>query len=216
MNNKLYNLDCLSGMKNINDNIINVIFTSPPYAEQRKNVYEGRSSEEYIEWFIPIVKEFERVLSEDGSFFLNIKEHSNNGFRDIYVMKLIVSIVENTNFKLVDTFCWTKNAFPGKSNNKFKNAWEPVYHFSLNKKIKFFPKNNEIPIKNPDLYKRTRKKKSTKNGSGFAVIDYDKLRDKKMVLPSNHLNINNVINQYSKNSWHPATFPIKLVDFFIS
>jgi site-specific DNA-methyltransferase (adenine-specific) len=214
-NNIIFNTDCLEGLKNIPDNSINMIITSPPYAEQRKNTYGGIAEDKYIEWFIPIAVELARVLKEDGSFFFNIKEHTNDGFRSLYVMELILSIVKQTDFKLVDTIAWTKLGFPGKFPNRFKNAWEPVYHFSLNKKIKFFPKEVGEPLKNPQWYKRKREKANTQNGSGFARPDYRDMEKIQIALPSNHLNIKNVVNQFTDNRWHSATFPTALTDFFV-
>jgi len=213
--NNIYNEDCLIGMKKIQDNTINLIFTSPPYAQRRKNTYGGIKSEEYVKWFLPIAKEISRILSEDGSFFFNIKEHTKNGFSDLYVMELILAICKETDLQLVDTIVWTKNAFPGKFLNRFKNAWEPIYHFSKNKKIKFFPKEVAEDIKNPEWYNKNRKKKSTQNGSGFSRPGYDNMREIKKALPSNHIHIKNVVNQYSPNKWHSATFPINLPTFFI-
>ena len=37
----IYNGDCLEEMKKIEDNSIDLIITSPPYADQRKNTYGG-------------------------------------------------------------------------------------------------------------------------------------------------------------------------------
>lgn len=215
LKNRLLFKDSYKGLKSINDNSINMIFTSPPYAEQRKNTYGGLNPTNYNEWFIKYVKEMERVLKNDGSFFLNIKEHSKDGFRDTYVLKLVLKILEETNFKLIDTIRWTKNAYPGKYKNKFKNGWEPVYHFALNSDIQFFPNEVAEPIKNPEWYKKKSKKKITKNGSGFVRPRMEDISKLKYAKPSNVLNINNVVNQYSINKWHPAVFPIKLVEFFI-
>ena len=84
----------------------------------------------------------ESVLAPDGSYFLNIKEHSEEGERSLYVKDLVIAHRRQWGWRFVDEFCWrnTANGVPGKWPNRLKNAWEPVFHFCRNKEIKFRPK----------------------------------------------------------------------------
>lgn len=66
-------------LKKLPDNSVDMIFTSPPYADRRKNTYGGIVEDKYLEWFKPIAIEIKRVLKPTGSFFLNIKPHTNKG-----------------------------------------------------------------------------------------------------------------------------------------
>jgi site-specific DNA-methyltransferase (adenine-specific) len=214
--NKIYNQDCLEGLKLLDDNSVNVVITSPPYAEQRKNVYGSISEDKYLEWFKPIALEIYRVMTDEGSFLLNIKEHSNKDGRSLYVIKLVLMLCEEVGFKLIDTFCWTKNSFPGKVKNKFKNAWEPVYHFAKQTEISIYPDNVAMPIKEESIKRAYRKfTGKTKNGSGFQCTASKSMRNATKAYPSNHLHFNNIVNQYSDNRWHPAVFPIDLPNFCI-
>jgi len=54
-------------------NCVDLIFTSPPYADQRKNTYGGIHPDKYVEWFLPISSELLKVLKPAGTFVLNIK-----------------------------------------------------------------------------------------------------------------------------------------------
>src|SRR4030067_1008988 len=54
--------DCTQELKKLDDSSIDLIFTSPPYADQRKNTYGGIHPDKYVEWFLPISKELLRVL----------------------------------------------------------------------------------------------------------------------------------------------------------
>jgi DNA modification methylase len=81
--------DCLNVLKTIQDNSVDLIITSPPYSDQRKNTYGGTSVNSYVEWFLPISKELLRVLKPSGTFILNIKEKVVNGERHTYVLELI-------------------------------------------------------------------------------------------------------------------------------
>ena len=48
--------DCKEVLKQFPDNSIDLIFTSPPYADQRKSTYGGIAPDEYVEWFLPIAQ----------------------------------------------------------------------------------------------------------------------------------------------------------------
>ena len=90
LENRIFNADCLDALTKIPDNSINVIITSPPYAQQRKKSYDSIPESDYVEWFLPITKELKRVLTDDGSFVLNIKEPASNGERSTFVLELII------------------------------------------------------------------------------------------------------------------------------
>lgn len=70
--------DCLDVLRTFHDNTFDLIFTSPPYADRRKNTYGGIKPEHYVEWFLPRSAEFLRVLKPTGTFILNIKENRCN------------------------------------------------------------------------------------------------------------------------------------------
>jgi site-specific DNA-methyltransferase (adenine-specific) len=61
-------------LKKIIDNSIDLIVTSPPYADQRKGTYGGIHPDKYVDWFLPISEQLLRVLKPTGTFVLNIKE----------------------------------------------------------------------------------------------------------------------------------------------
>jgi site-specific DNA-methyltransferase (adenine-specific) len=73
----------------------NVVVTSPPYASQRK--YDESSGfrpippDEYVAWFRDVAANVHTVLAEDGSYFLNIKEHCEDGERSLYVKDLVIA-----------------------------------------------------------------------------------------------------------------------------
>ena len=210
--------DCLDVIKNLPDNSVDLVFTSPPYAERRKTCYGGISEDKYIEWFKPIAIEIKRVLKPTGSFFLNIKPHTNKGERSLYVFDLVIMLKRELGFLFVDEFCWTKNAFPGKLNGRFKNGFEPIYHFTKESpnNITFNPLACGTPIKEESIARSYRKQCGPpKNGSGMTGMNTTNIRNLELSRPSNVINVNNVSNQFSPKQFHPATFPEKLAEFFI-
>jgi site-specific DNA-methyltransferase (adenine-specific) len=210
--------DCLELMKDIPDNSIDMVFTSPPYAERRKTTYGGIPENDYVDWFLPIGAEIKRILKPTGSFFLNIKPHTNKGERSLYVYDLVCQLKRETGFMFVEEYCWTKNAFPGSLKGRFKNAFEPVYHFTKGNpnQITFNPIACGTPMKEESIARTYRKQcGAPKNGSGMTGMNTTNIRNLEFARPSNVINVNNVSNQFSDKQLHPATFPEGLVEFFV-
>ena len=210
--------DCLELMKNIPDNSIDMVFTSPPYAERRKTTYGGIPENDYVDWFLPIGAEIKRILKPTGSFFLNIKPHTNKGERSLYVYDLVCQLKRETGFMFVEEYCWTKNAFPGSLKGRFKNAFEPVYHFTKGNpnQITFNPIACGTPMKEESIARTYRKQcGAPKNGSGMTGMNTTNIRNLEFARPSNVINVINVSNQFSDKQLHPATFPEGLVEFFV-
>ena len=70
----LYLGDSKEQLKLLPSNSVDLIITSPPYADQRKSTYGGIRPDKYVEWFLPISEQLLRVLKPSGTFILNIKE----------------------------------------------------------------------------------------------------------------------------------------------
>ncbi len=191
---------------------VNGIFTSPPYAEQRKKQYGGVPTAEYVEWWDAVQSNMRGVLAEDGSFFVNIKPHCEDGQRVLYVFDLVLAMARQWGWRLVDELCWTRVTSPGRWTNRFKNYFEPVYHFSLKTGCKFVPTNVLQDFKSSPLnYKVYNSETARKDRpSGFDTIGSMKSPHFDGALPSN------VIEASGIDSFgHWAVFPIQLPTFFI-
>ncbi|MFH0924762.1 MAG: DNA methyltransferase, partial [bacterium] len=165
--------DCKEVLKTFPENSIDLIVTSPPYADRRINTYGGIKPEDYVDWFLPIGKELLRVLKLDGTFILNIKEKAENGERNIYVLELILAL-RKQGWLWTEEFIWhKKNCYPGKWPNRFRDAWERCLQFNKTKKFNMYQDAVKVPIgdwanmrlKNLSEIDRTRD--ISKNGSGF-------------------------------------------------
>ena len=127
--------DCHEVLKTIADNSVDLVFTSPPYADQRKATYGGISPEKYVEWFLPIAEQLLRVLKPTGTFVLNIKEKAVNGERSTYVLELILAM-RKQGWLWTEEFVWhKKNCYPGKWSNRFRDAWERLLQFNKNRRF---------------------------------------------------------------------------------
>lgn len=208
--------DCLEQLESVPDASIDLIVTSPPYADARKRTYGGIRPDDYVGWFLPRSDQFLRVLKDTGSFILNIKEKVVDGERHNYVLHLILALQEQ-GWHWVEEYIWhKKNAVPGKWPNRFRDAWERCIHFT--KKKQGFTMNQDavrVPIGD---WKQKRKpprptadsgRRERTNASGFGTKDsyWD---DKETVLPSNVLWL-----PTQGNPDHSAAFPEELPEFFV-
>lgn len=100
--------DSLEILKVVRSGSINAIITSPPYALHFKKEYGNAEKQDYIEWFLPFAAEIFRILSEDGSFVLNIGGSYNQGIptRSLYHFRLLIELVERVGFHLAQECFW--------------------------------------------------------------------------------------------------------------
>ena len=117
------------------------VFTSPPYAEQRKGDYGGIPANEYSEWWSDVQRLIKNYLAPDGSLFVNIKAHSESKQLSTYVHQLVVDHVQRWGWVYKDEYCWPRVGIPGSPHkmHKLKNQWEPVYWFALTTEPYFDP-----------------------------------------------------------------------------
>ena len=139
--------DCADILDGLEDNTVDLIFTSPPYADnRRKSPYKGVPIDKYVDWFTPISEKLKRVLKPEGSFVLNIKERALQGERHTYVLELILELRKQGWFWIEEYIWHKKNSFPGKWPNRFRDAWERCLHFTKEKKFKMYQDNVMVPM----------------------------------------------------------------------
>ena len=215
-NVNLYLGDCLEVLNDLPDNSVDLIFTSPPYADQRKNTYGGIHPDKYVEWFLPISQQLFRVLKPTGSFVLNIKEKVVNGERSTYVLELILSM-RKQGWLWTEEFIWhKKNCYPGKWPNRFRDAWERLLQFNKQKSFAMYQESVMVPT--GDWAKSRLKKLSETDkirdnshvGSGFGK-NISNWLNRDMAYPTNVLHLATECS----NKNHPAAFPQALPEWFI-
>jgi len=180
---------------------VNGVFTSPPYAEQRKKQYGGVPTDKYVEWWNEVQANVRAHLAADGSFFVNIKPHCENGERVLYVFDLVLAMKRQWGWKFIDELSWNDVPIPGKWDNRFKNGFEPVYHFGTDTHIKF-------RAENVSHYGETFKADGRTHFSGNGAI-------KGAVAVMGNIRPSNVIQTGTSDGVHEASFPIALPSFFI-
>ena len=208
--------DCEDVLRAIPDDSVDLIFTSPPYADQRRRTYGGIRPNEYVAWFMPKADQFYRVLKPTGTFVLNIKERAVNGERHTYVIELILEMRKRGWF-WTEEFMWhKKNSHPGKWPNRFRDNWERLIQFNKSKKFHMYQDAVMVPVGNwakhrlSNLSDTDKTRDESRVGSGFGK-NVSNWVGRDMVYP------NNVIHMAteSSNKNHSAVFPVALPSWFI-
>ena len=144
--NKIYNEDCLEGMKRIQDGSVDIIITSPPYniGKMHSNTtqhgtYAGNDMKEsdYQKWQLDIFSEMYRVLKDEGSLFYNHKVRIKKGMA-IHPLEWILK----TDFVLKQEITWDMGKSPNCDKIRFFPFSERVYWLTKNTKTKIYNVNN--------------------------------------------------------------------------
>jgi site-specific DNA-methyltransferase (adenine-specific)/site-specific DNA-methyltransferase (cytosine-N4-specific) len=212
----IYLGDSKDQLKLLPHNSVDLIVTSPPYADQRKNTYGGIHHDKYVDWFLPISQELLRVLKPTGTFILNIKEKVVEGERSTYVMELILEM-RRQGWLWTEEFIWhKKNCYPGKWPNRFRDAWERLLQFNKNRKFNMYQEEVMVPMgqwansRLKNLSETDKTRDNSKVGSGFGKnISNWLYRDR--AYPTNVLHLATECN----NKNHSAAFPEELPEWFI-
>ncbi len=213
----LYLGDALQELAHLEDNSVDLIITSPPYADQRKHTYGGIHPDEYVEWFLPISEQLLRVLKPTGTFILNIKERVVSGERHTYVLELILAM-RKQGWLWTEEFIWhKKNCYPGKWPNRFRDTWERLLQFNKQRQFKMYQEEVMVPMGD---WAQTRLRKlsetdlrrdESKVESGFGK-NISNWIGRRMAYPTNVLHMATECG----NRNHSAAFPERLPEWFIN
>ncbi len=142
--NKIYNMDCINGMKCIPNNSIDLVITDPPFAidfKAKRNNYHRTASrviegyneipkEEYYDFTLKWMKEIYRVLKDSGSMYVF---SGWNNLKDILVS------IDEIGFITVNHIIW-KYQFGVVTKRKFVTShYHCLYVCKNDEKRKFFP-----------------------------------------------------------------------------
>jgi site-specific DNA-methyltransferase (adenine-specific) len=217
--NKIYNEDCLKTLSNIEDNIIDLTVTSPPYDNLRtyNNHISGKKTEfnGYSFDFESIAKELYRTTKEGGIVVWVVGDSTEKGsetgtsFRQALFFKEI-------GFNIHDTMIYMKNNFSNPSSNRYHQIFEYMFVLSKGK---------------PKTFNSIKDRKNVYGGqigswgkNTSRQVDGNMVERKKKIIEEYGQRYNVWTYKTSKNGQedeiayqHPAIFPIQLVkDHIIS
>lgn len=129
--NQVYTGDCMKLCRDIPDKTVDLVVTSPPYADTKSygkkvNILKPES---FPKWILPIFKDAEDYLTCTGSFILNINDRIKEGARSEYVYRTILNILDNTDLKLYDRYIWHKQNGLPMPGDRLNDRIEYIFHF---------------------------------------------------------------------------------------
>jgi DNA modification methylase len=216
-NHRLMCGDCKSFndvAKVLDGKMINLVVTSPPYASQRE--YDKESSfkpihvDEYVDWYEDIATNIYANLENDGSYFCNIKPNAEGIKRELYVFDLVLAHARKWQWNYADEFCWERAGIPQQVARRFKNQFEPIYHFTKGE-WKF----------NPDAVKHESKAVPKAKGKGAGNTNAAQRQGHVSAVDGNAVAAgmaypgNRLPTFQSEALGHPAAYPVGLPEFFI-
>lgn len=208
--------DALHELARLPRNAVDLIVTSPPYADSRKDTYGGVDPDAYVEWFAPIGEELLRVLKPSGTLVLNIKERVVAGERHTYVLELIQAL-RAQGWLWTEEFVWhKKNSYPGKWPNRFRDGWERLLQFNKSRKFTMYQDAVMVPVGDwantrlRTLSKTDRRRDPSAVGSGFGK-NISNWLGRELVYPNNVLHLATECG----NKSHSAVFPEAVPEWFI-
>ena len=195
---------------------VDLIVTSPPYADARHEHYDSVHPDDFADWFMTFHEPFWNALKPSGSLVLNIKDKVVNGVRHRYVWRTIEAL-SGAGWFCIEDYLWHKtNPMPGYWPTRLRDGWEYCFHLAKSKR----PYMDQDAVRQPvgdwvesrlaKLGANDRSRQNSANASGFGR-DISRWVNKQTVLPSNVLSLPLV----GKNKGHPAVFPVDLPLFFI-
>jgi len=226
--------DSIDLLSNLDDNSIDLVITSPPFALQRQKEYGNKEQYEYVEWLSQFAHLVYRKLKENGSFVLDLGGAYQKGVpvRSLYNFRVPIKFCDDIGFHLAEEFFWhnpSKLPSPiewvNKRKIRVKDSVNTVWWFSKTEWPKSNIKNVLTPysermkklLENPDKYYKPKARPS-----GHSISDTFS-NDNGGAIPSNLLQISNSESNslYLRHckllgiQGHPARFPEKLPEFFI-
>ena len=205
--NDIYLGDSLELLKQLPDDSIDLVITSPPYSTLKVYVDNpGVSADKYVDWFLPYCKEIQRVIKPTGSFILNINDKVEGGFRHPYVFDLISEIHKRTELKMFERLFWNKmKGLPNRS--RFGDRVEYLFWFAKEKGFKFKIDEMRTPYSEKSIQ---RMKNPLKKRFARTENDLDEYKDWSPnplgALPTTLINISSQSKRISDT--HVAVFPM--------
>lgn len=220
--NGIHQGDCFELIKEIDDNSIDLVLTSPPYADVKSygDYVAVPHPDDFVDWILPLFKEIYRILKPTGSFILNINDRIVNKQRHPFVQELIIRVIRETGLKFYDQYYWfKKTALPNGNQRRLNNVTEYLIHFCKDENLL---KWNMDEVREPYSV-NTIKRTQYAVGSFNLEVDLKGLpkdRAKKIIqlnergkIPSNVFHF--PIASSVRGKKHPATFHPALPSWFI-
>lgn len=230
-----YQGDALKLLPQLPDSSINLVITSPPFALQREKEYGNLNQDDYIGWLEQFARLVHQKLRDDGSFVLDLGGAYKKGVpvRSLYNFRVLIRFCDEVGFHLAEDFYWFNSSklpspieWVNKRKLRAKDSVNTVWWFSktehpkadVSRVLTEYSERMKKLLQDPEGFYTPKKRPSGHDiGKSFG-------KDNGGAIPSNLLQIPNTESNGTYLSackvlgikQHPARFPAKLPEFFIS
>ena len=201
--NKIYNCNCVDGLKSLDDSSIDMVVTSPPYSDLRS--YNGVMNDSVWSFniFKEIVNELYRVLKDGGVVVWVVNDKTENGGKSLVSFRQALYFQE-VGFNVNDVMVWEKlNPMPVVKQPRYNDVFEYMFVFSKGK-VKTFN-----PIMVPCKCAGKEYNSTTKNMGGESGRTYKEFSINKEKVKGNIWGY--AVASNKNRGGHPAVFPLSLV-----
>lgn len=226
--------DAYQLLTTLEDESVDLVLTSPPFALQRQKPYGNEGQDTYVDWLLIFCREVRRVLRPTGSFVLDLGGAYMEGrpVRSLYNYRILIRLCDELDFRLAQEFFWHNPAklpspveWVNKRKIRVKDSVNTVWWLAKTDNPKADVRRVLVPysarmkklLQDPERFYTPKRRPSGHDisaqfakGNGGAI-------------PSNLLEIPNTestsyylrLCKLACTEGHPARFPEKLPAFFI-
>ncbi len=219
----------------LEDETVDLVLTSPPFALQRQKAYGNKDEGAYVDWLLGFCQDVRRVLRPTGSFVLDLGGAYSRGrpVRSLYNYRVLLRLCDELDFRLAEEFFWYNPArlpspieWVNKRKIRAKDSVNTVWWLSKGDYPKADVRRVLVPysarmrklLKDAERFYTPKKRPSGHDISGRFADANDG------AIPSNLLEIPNTESnslylrfcKLAQIEGHPARFPEKLPAFFIA
>lgn len=202
--NKIYNMNCIDGLKLLDNECIDLTVTSPPYDDLRK--YNGYSFD-FENDFKKIANELFRVTKQGGVVVWIVNDATIKGSETGTSFKQALYF-KDIRFNLHDTMIYKKNNPTPQKTNRYQPCFEYMFVLSKGKPKTF------NPILEDKKYIENRKNKMYSKNKDGNQIQHEYKSTNNMKIKTNiwEYNVGLYYTTSDKEAFrHPAIFPEQLV-----
>jgi len=201
--------DCLTVLKNIDDDKFDLIVTSPPYNIGKS--YETQTSiEKYLETQEEIINELVRTLSDKGNLCWQVGNYVDKG--EVFPLDIFYyQIFKKHGLKLRNRIIW-HFGHGLHASNRFSGRYETILWFSKTDDYIFNLNNVRVASKYPGKRHFKGPKKGQVSGNPLGKNPSDIWEIIAQDWEKEMWNIPNVKSNHPEKTEHPCQFPIELVE----
>ncbi len=215
-NSRIWNADCIRGMKKLQPKSVDVVVTSPPYniGARYKTYRDNMGRAEYLSWMKDVALQINRVLSDEGSFFLNMgskptdpwvpwevamqmREFFNLQNVIVWVKSISISKKDVGNYGKITDDMTVGHLKPVNSRRYLGKNHEYIFHFTKSGHLDLDKLSIGARYQDKSNIRRFHREKDLRDRGDVWFIPYKTIRSASQERP------------------HPATFPPKLPEMCI-